>query len=182
MELPQSCTKEPIDMLPNCWLYAACLSLHSYWVILSDHISVNVSGVKPHNYLWWDNIDAKSSICGISMLIIYTFLFTNKAERTNAQLTLKVKVVKMKGPKSLPRVTTLKVKVTKLTWSRSIPWARTEEVTQSKCPVTLPNRVVPTRNPRRFMRLTSMWACLILKVRSLSLTLLCIYLSYAYYV
>ena len=124
-----------------------------------------------------DNIDAKSSICGISTLIVYkTFLFANKAERTDAQLTLKVKVVKMKGPKSLLRVTTLKVNVTKLTWSRTMPWATTEKVTQSKCPVTLPNRSVPTRNPRRFMRLTSMWTCLILKVRSWSFTLLCIYI------
>ena len=63
-----------------------------------------------------DNIDAKSVICGISTLIVYekTFLFTNKAERTHAQLTLKAKVVKMSGPKSLLRVATLKVNVTTL--------------------------------------------------------------------
>ena len=53
MGVPQYCIKAPTDILPNCWHYAACLSLHSYLVILSDHISVNVSGVKPHNYLWW---------------------------------------------------------------------------------------------------------------------------------
>ena len=41
-------------------------------------------------------------------------MFTNKAERTHAQLTLKAKVVKMSGPKSLLRVATLKVNVTTL--------------------------------------------------------------------
>ena len=50
MELLQSCTKAPINMLPNCWHYATCISLHSYLVVLSDHISVRVSGVKPHGY------------------------------------------------------------------------------------------------------------------------------------